>query len=100
HHVRLYILNKNHRILHVGCIAELYIAGAGVERCYLYRPALTDERFLEDTFFPGELMFKTVDVSRWLPDGNIEFVGLTDDQEKIRGYRIEPGEIEAALRSI
>lgn len=75
HHVRLYILNQNQRMLPVGCIGELYIAGAGVARGYLNRPALTEERFLEDPFYPGERMYKTGDVARWLLTGMLNSSG-------------------------
>ena len=78
---------------------ELYIGGAGVARGYLNRPELTAEKFLTDPFAdePGARMYRTGDLGRWLPDGNIEFLGRNDFQVKIRGFRIELGEIEARL---
>src|SRR5262249_58015057 len=79
----------------------LYIGGIQVGQGYLNRTMLTAERFLPDPFCqePGAHMYKTGDLSRWLPDGNIEFLGRNDFQVKIRGFRIEPGEIEAKLTS-
>ncbi|WP_425430497.1 non-ribosomal peptide synthase/polyketide synthase [Chitinophaga niastensis] len=96
---RVYILDKKGNPLPVGVTGELYIAGIGVTRGYLNHPELTTEKFTDDTFCntPGEKMYRTGDMGRWLPDGNIEFQNRIDDQAKIRGFRIEPGEIENVL---
>lgn len=94
---RLYILDRNKKLLPVGITGELYISGDGVGRGYLNKPELTKERFITDPFFTGNRMYKTGDLARWMDDGNIEFLGRSDHQVKIRGFRIEPGEIEAEL---
>lgn len=92
---KIYLLNELQQPLPIGVAGELYVGGAGLTRGYLNRPELTAERFIEHPKF-GRL-YKTGDLCRWLPNGNIEYIGRTDFQVKIRGFRIELGEIESAL---
>ena len=95
--VQCYVLDRESRELPIGVPGELHIGGSGLARGYWNRPALTAQRFVPHPVNGAARVYQTGDIARWLPDGNIEFLGRIDDQVKIRGYRIEPGEIENRL---
>jgi amino acid adenylation domain-containing protein/thioester reductase-like protein len=97
---QMYVLDQHLRPTPVGIPGELYIGGDGVARGYLKRPELTAEKFIPDPFsdIPGARLYKTGDLARYLPNGEIAFMGRIDHQVKVRGFRVELGEIEALLQ--
>lgn len=95
--MRIHILNRYHLPQPVGVAGELCISGIGVSEGYLHKDDLTRERFIPHSDIPGERLYKTGDLARWLPDGDIEYLGRMDEQVKIRGFRIELAEIEKTI---
>lgn len=97
---QIYLLDANWQAVPIGVPGELHIGGDNLARGYLNRPELTAEKFIPNPFSqrPGERLYKTGDLARYLPDGNIEYLGRIDHQVKLRGFRIELEEIEAVLR--
>ncbi|PIE93033.1 non-ribosomal peptide synthetase [Bacillus fungorum] len=94
---KVYIMNSQCQLVPIGAAGELYIGGESVTRGYLNHPELTADRFIENPFDNEQTLYRTGDIVRYLPDGNLEFIGRVDDQVKIRGYRVELGEIQHAL---
>ncbi|GJD16857.1 hypothetical protein RIVM261_018130 [Rivularia sp. IAM M-261] len=94
---QIYVLNRDLQPTPIGVIGELYVDGDGLAKGYLYRPDLTQERFIDNPFIPGNKLYKTGDIVRYLQDGNIEYLGRRDQQVKIRGFRVELGEIATVI---
>ncbi|AFZ30327.1 amino acid adenylation domain protein [Gloeocapsa sp. PCC 7428] len=97
--LQVYLLDQNQQLLPIGVVGEMYVGGAGIARGYLNQPELTTQRFIANPFShkPDARLYKTGDLARYLPSGELEYIGRLDHQVKIRGFRIELGEIEAAI---
>jgi amino acid adenylation domain-containing protein/non-ribosomal peptide synthase protein (TIGR01720 family) len=98
-HLQMYLLDRHGRLVPPGVAGEMHVGGTALARGYPGRPDLAAERFLPDGFGAGRgaRLYKTGDLARWRPDGELEFLGRADRQVKIRGHRVELGEVEAAL---
>lgn len=92
-----YVLDRDQQLLPKGSIGELYLGGIGVAKGYVHQPELTKERFIENPFKAGDVLYKTGDLARWFDKENLEFLGRNDRQVNLKGYRIEQGEIENRL---
>ena len=95
--LRIYLLDSHGHLVPFGVPGEIYVGGPGLARGYLNRPELTAERFVQDPFRSGERLYRSGDLARRSPDGQLEYLGRIDQQVKIRGFRVELGEIEAAI---
>ena len=96
-YTQLYIMDPFRNLQPIGVDGEIYLSGQAIAKGYFNRPDLTADRFLENPFLPGMIMYKTGDIGKWTEAGKVNFSGRIDDQVKIRGYRVEPGEIQARL---
>lgn len=95
--LKVYLFDQYLQLVPMGVAGELYVGGAGLAQGYLNRPQLTAERFIANPYCPQERLYKTGDLARYLPNGDIEYLGRVDHQVKIRGFRVELGEIETTL---
>lgn len=95
---KIYILDQENNMQPIGVSGELCIGGIQVSRGYLNKEELTKEKYIRNPFVAGEVLYKTGDLAKWTPDGEVEYIGRIDNQVKIRGYRIELGEIETVIQ--
>ena len=97
--LQVHLLDAHHRPVPCGAVGEIHVSGAGLGRGYLNRPDLTADRFVRNAFdeSPDGRLYRSGDLGRFLPDGDLEYLGRLDQQVQIRGFRVEPGEIEAVL---
>ncbi|HBB32138.1 MAG TPA: hypothetical protein DDZ80_11635, partial [Cyanobacteria bacterium UBA8803] len=97
--LQIYILDRYQNLVPIGITGEIYVGGAGLARGYLNRPELTAERFITNPFSnrEGDRLYRSGDLARYRPNGDIEYIGRIDEQIKLRGFRIELGEVEATL---
>ena len=100
--MQVYILDQHRQLVPIGVVGEMFVGGAGLAWGYLNRPELTREKFIDNPFSNklGERLYRSGDLARYLPNGDIEYLGRNDDQVKIRGFRIELGEIESVLAGL
>jgi len=96
----IYLLDEARQLVPKGVIGEVYVGGVGLSRGYLNEEEMTAEKFIDSPFKTNHKIYKTGDLARWLPDGNLEFKGRVDDQVKIRGQRVELGEIQDCLQHV
>ncbi|WP_349409514.1 amino acid adenylation domain-containing protein [Pseudalkalibacillus sp. SCS-8] len=89
----VYILDSHRQLQAIGAVGEIYVGGEGVTRGYLNNDELTEQKFVDNPFIPGERLYRTGDFGRWLSNGAVEYLGRADQQVKVRGFRIETGEI-------